>query len=204
MWKWIVAAALVIIVLFVATCWHMYNRFTAGGDVATVTIAASPARVYAALADPDSMAVWMAGDNAVTASRHGEVQVGDTVHVASTSAPRVRHDEYTWTVAEVRPNELLALVMRNDSTNQTMVARRDSLVTIGDSTEIISTFVSPMLDSLRAVRGDTGGRVPGALLNASSKMLVSAFRLITQRELERLKAHIEGKPVAPRQGATGT
>ena len=83
MWKWIVGALLLLVVALFATCYIGYKRLTAGGDSATVAIAAPADRVWASLADPDSMSIWMADGSNVTASHHGIVTVGDTLHVES-------------------------------------------------------------------------------------------------------------------------
>ena len=98
-------------------------------------------------------------------------------------------------MSEVTPGRLLVLQMRNDPTGQIFATRRDSLVATGDSTVVVSTIGSPMIDSLRNERGDSGGKLGGAVLDFSSKMLVSAFRVISERDLRRLKARLEGKPM---------
>lgn len=197
MWKWIVGGALVIVVLLAATCWFGYKKLTSGGDSATVAIAATPDRVFASLADPDSMAVWMTAGTQVTAPRHGVLAAGDTLHV-ETSSPGRSHQRYTWIVSEVAPGRLLALQMRADTSSSVFATRRDSLVAAGDSTIIISTIASPMIDSLRTRRGDTGGKVGGALLDFGSKMLISAFRIVSEHDLKRLKARLEGQPMPTR------
>ena len=196
MWKWIVGAAAVIVVLVIGFGWYGYRKLTSGGDSATVAIAASPERVFASLADPDSMAVWMGNDSRVTAPHHGLLAVGDTLRVESGSGGR-SHQQYIWIVNEVTPDRLLVLQMRSD-TGGVFATRRDSLVPRGDSTIIISTIASPMIDSMRTQRGDTGGRVGGVLLNFGSKVLISAFRLVSENELKHLKARLEGHEVSAR------
>ncbi len=196
MWKWIVGAALVLVVVLAGTCWWGYRRLTAGGDVARVSIDAPPARVFASLADPDSMAVWMSTGSTVTASHHGMLAVGDTVHVDRME--RARHERYTWTVAALVPDQLLVLEMRSDSSGQAVATQRDSLAQHGDSTDVISTIASPLIDSLRQRRGDSSAKVPSAILEMSSKVLTSALRVLAEQELDRLKARIEGKPMPAR------
>jgi len=66
-------------------------------------------------------------------------------------------------------------------------------VATGDSTQVISTIGSPLMDSIRTLKGDTVGRVGNAVLDFSSKVLISLFRTVSEDELRRLKAHIEGK-----------
>lgn len=194
MWKWIVGSALVIVVLLAVTCWLGYKKLTEGGDSATVAIAATPDRVFTSLADPDSMAVWMAAGSKIGAPHHGLLTVGDTLHVETGTPGRLRQ-QYTWTVSEVTPGRLLVVQMRADTSGNVFATRRDSLVAAGDSTIIISTIASPMIDSMLTRRGDTGGKVGGALLNFGSKMLISAFRVVSEHELKRLKARLEGQPM---------
>lgn len=194
MWKWIVGALLLLVVALAATCYIGYRRLTGGGDSATVAVAASPDRVWASLADPDSMSIWMTAGSKVAASHHGIVAVGDTLHI-ETTARSSRQQNFTWTVSDVTPGRLLVLQMRNDSSGQVLATRRDSLVATGDSTLVVSTIGSPMIDSIRDERGDSGGKLGGAMLDFSSKMLVSAFRLLSEHDLRRLKARLEGKPM---------
>lgn len=194
MWKWIVGGALVIVVLLAATCWIGYKKLTSGGDSARVAIAATPDRVFISLADPDSMAMWMAAGSKIAASHHGILAIGDTLHV-ETGTPGRSHQQYTWIVRDISPGKLLALDMRADTSGNVFATRRDSLVAIGDSTIITSTIGSPMIESMRTRRGDTGGKVGGALLNFGSKMLISAFRVLSEHELKRLKARLEGRPM---------
>ena len=197
MWKWIVGAALVIVVLLVGTCWYGYRKLTSGGSSAVVAIAATPERVFASLADPDSMRAWMAPGSVIGASHHGPVVAGDTIHI-ETGSPGRSQQRYTWTISEVEPGRVLAVQMRVDTSGNIFATRRDSLVGHGDSTIVISTIGSPMIDSMRTIRGDTGGKVGGALLDFGSKMLISAFRVLSERELGRLKAHLEGHPMPAR------
>lgn len=196
MWKWIVGAAALIAVLLVVTCWYGYKKLTAGGDSAVVAIAATPERVFASLADPDSMAVWMGAGSKISAPHHGLLTAGDTLRV-ETGTPGRSYQQYIWIVSAVTPGRLLVLQMRSD-TSGVFATRRDSLVASGDSTIIISTIASPMIDSMRTLRGDTGGRVGGALLNFGSKVLISAFRVVSEHELKRLKARLEGQPMPAR------
>lgn len=194
MWKWIVGALLVLVVALAATCYIGYRKLMGGGDSVTVAVAASPDRVWASLANSDSMSIWMAVGSKVTASRHGIVAVGDTLHIEMMSRGS-KQQNYTWTVSDVTPGRLLVLQMRNDSSRQIFATRRDSLVGAGDSTLVVSTIGSPVIDSMRNERGDSGGKLGGAVLDFGSKMLVSVFRLMSEQDLRRLKARLEGKPM---------
>ena len=50
-----------------------------------------------------------------------------------------------------------------------------------------------MMDSIKTERGDTGGKVGGAILNFSSRMIIASFRELTRLELRRMKKHLEAK-----------
>jgi uncharacterized protein YndB with AHSA1/START domain len=191
MWKWILGGLLVVVLIVAGAAWYGYKKLTAGGDSASVAIAASPERVFASLSDPDSMEQWMEAGTVVTATHHGTMEVGDTVHVEEHTGRGSHTQEYTWTVSAVVPNRLLALEMRDDSNRKVFATRRDSLVQAGDSTVIISTIASPMMDSIRTMRDDSGGRVGGAAIGFTSRILVSAFRELSKHELERLKLRLE-------------
>jgi uncharacterized protein YndB with AHSA1/START domain len=192
MWKWIVGAALALLVLLAGVCWYGYRRLTAGGDTAVVTIGASPERVFGALADPDSMVVWMGDGTSITAPHRGMVSAGDTLRVEQVHG--THQQTVNWIVDAVDAPSLLVFEMRGDSLGSPFVVRRDSLVAQGDSTTIISTIGSPAIDSLRAVRGDTGGKVGGALINVTARVVTASMRMLSENELKRLKAHLEGKP----------
>ena len=197
MWKWIVGALLVLVVAIAGFCYVAVKKITSGGDTVTVTVAATPERVFAALADPDSMQTWMMPGSLVGATHRGPVVAGDTLRVETAGPGGRGHQEFTWFIRTATPGQLLVIEMR-DSTRTAFTARRDSLVASGDSTRIISTIASPMMDSLKTERGDTGGRTGGAMLNFATKMLVSAFRLQSEAELRQLKAHLEAKPTTPK------
>ena len=198
MWKWIVGAVLVLVVVLAGFCYVAVKQFTSGGDTVAVTVAATPDRVFAALADPDSMETWMMSGSLVTASHRGPVVAGDTLHVETGARGARTHQLFTWIVGEVTPGRLLVLEMRDSTSTMVFATRRDSLATSGDSTTIVSTIASPMMDSIKTERGDTGGRVGGAILDLGSKLLVSGFRKSSELELRQLKAHLERKPAAPK------
>jgi len=89
MWKWIVGALLVLVVAIAGFCYVAVKKITAGGDTVTVTVAATPERVFAALADPDSMQAWMMPGTLVGASHRG------VVVIRYTSKPPARVDAAT-------------------------------------------------------------------------------------------------------------
>lgn len=196
MWKWIVAGLVVVVVALGATCYLLVKKATSGGDSTAVTIAAAPERVFAALANADSMPLLLDSHSTMQSTRHGMVQVGDSLRVSSAAPSATPTTRYVWIVSAVEPARLLALEMR-DTAGAVLATRRDSLVSVGDSTQVITSVASPMIDSLRTERGDTGNRVGGALLDLSSRVLITAFRKDAEDQLQRLKTRIE----PPRGGA---
>lgn len=196
MWKWIVGGLVLVVFALGAMCYFGYKQLTAGGDATSVMIAGTPDRVFAALADPDSMPLWMTSGGDIRSSRHGLLAVGDSLHISSPDTTRRSQQEMTWHVTEVVPGRLLALAVEEDSLGKVVVTRRDSLVQMGDSTLIVATFAVPLMDSIRTAHKDSS-RVGGALLGASQKMVVSAFRLAADIDLKQLKAHIEGTEKSP-------
>jgi len=187
MWKWIGGILLLVALCIVGASWLGYRKLTSGGDATSVTIAGEPDRVFAALANHDSLADWYVLAGQPTSMGRGPFAVGDSLPAQmpqSTSSGRKSH----WVADEVVPGKLLALSLRNDSA--VIAVRRDSLVSIGDSTQVISTISSPMMENVRE-RNPNGAR----LIGMSSKLLVSAMRMQSKIELSRLKNHIEGRPV---------
>jgi len=186
-WKWIGGILLVIVVCLAGAMWAGYRKLTSGGDAATVTIAGSPERVFAALANHDSLPAWYVLKGQPAPTGHGPLAAGDSLP-AQTPQTSARGRSNRWIADEVVPGKLLVLSLHSDTA--IVAVLRDSLVSLGDSTEIISTISSPMMDSVRA-RNANGG----TLIGASSKLLVSGMRLQSKIELARLKNHIEGRPV---------
>jgi hypothetical protein len=204
MWKWILWIVLAIIVFVGWRITTMYQAFAAGGDSTTTMIAATRDRVFEALTNTDSMQVWMGENATVTSTRRGDMQVGDTLRIdegsgrATTTA--VSKDGVAgksrgtiiWIVSEVTPGKVLALSLQSDSTKSVVATQRDSLVQVGDSIQLITTIAVPVMDSIRNTRGDSGGKVGGAMLNFGSKMMIGAFRKISEIDRIKLKAHLEG------------
>jgi uncharacterized protein YndB with AHSA1/START domain len=196
MWKWIGGILLLIVLCLAGASWLGYRKLTAGGDAASVTIAGPPDRVFAALANHDSLATWWVLKGQSAASGHGPIAVGDSLPVQVSQSSRQRLSR--WIVDEIRPGKLLVLSLHNDTAGVTVAVQRDSLVSLGDSTEIISTISSPMMEGIRSRGGDEAPK-GGALIGMSSKLVISAMRLQSKLELTRLKNHIEGRPDTPDQ-----
>jgi len=191
MWKWIVGAALLVVVVIGGTCWYGVHKLLQGGSAATVTLAATPDHVFALIADRDSMLLWM-DKGSRPSNGHGLLAVGDTARVDSGSAngrngmPR----QSAWVVREVVPGKLLASAIL-DSASRVAFMRRDSVVAAGDSTTLISTFSMPGIDSLRVARGDTS-RAAATV----SRLLLSTLRLRAEMDDNSLQAYLGRKPAA--------
>ena len=188
MWKWIVGVVVLIVVILAGTCYYAVRKLNEKGNSTQVTIGASQEKVFAALADADSLVVWME-PGSVIPTGHGLLKVGDSVILASSRRPNSTR-RMIWVVTEVRRPEILAIEIRGDSSDQAGLVRRDSLSTVGDSTVLTSTFTSPVMDSMRAQRGDTNTR--GGLIE---RTFTSIMRMMAEGEIARLKAHMEGKPL---------
>jgi uncharacterized protein YndB with AHSA1/START domain len=196
-WKWI-GGIFLGIVLLIGTCTYVgYNRFQklAGDDGPTrVMVAAPAARVFASLASGDSIATWMGVAGEVRVSRKTALRVGDTISVTSTRTPPGRQTS-TWIVSEVTSGKLLVLQMRDDSIGVTAATRRMALEAYGgDSTVIVATVGSPMLDSAAARRDSS---TSNAMMNFATKMMLTALRLQSKLELTQLKGRIEGRAFNP-------
>ncbi|MES2123528.1 MAG: hypothetical protein V4503_02450 [Gemmatimonadota bacterium] len=196
MWKWILGGLAIVAVLLAGTCFYGYKQLTAGGDTLTVTMAGSPDRIFASLATPDSMAAWVASAKVTRPLGKGMLAVGDTL-VLDDPGRQIggNRQNMDWIVKEVAPPYLLVLAMRPDTgkLNGVLMERRDSLVAMGDSTAVISTFTTPMMDSVGTVTRDSS-KMGGAIVAGASKVMVGALRLVYESDLKRLKARVEGTP----------
>jgi hypothetical protein len=194
MWKWIVIALLAIIVLLGGTCYAGYRRVAGGGNVVQVAMAATQDRVFAALTHPDSLAVWMPPATMIASTGKGAFQPGDTIRIAppSIAEDANRRNGEVWVVREVHAPTLLVVdgvqfdVLGYPSVLHT---RYDSLVAIGDSTRVVSTFRQHA--RMRNASLDTGGPPPPAVLGMAEKLIVGSSRIRFESELRRLKTHVE-------------
>src|ERR1041384_2186762 len=157
MWKWILGGIAVVIGVLAATCYYAVKKLGEAGNSTQVTIGAPIERVFGALANADSMAVWMS-TGSMAPSAHGSLKAGDTLQVSAGGRNSSRNQSVSWVVNEVRPPYLLVLEIRGDTSRKIGLLRRDSLATQGDSTVLTTTFTSPVMDSMRALRGDTSSR----------------------------------------------
>jgi uncharacterized protein YndB with AHSA1/START domain len=214
MWKWVVGSLVVVVVAVACLAWwgiRKYETFTADGGTATVTIAASPTRVFASLANADSLTTWRLGN--VSASHHGMLVVGDTLRFSpdSTSMTTTTASGQTtrtsaiggslsvnghpvmWIVTDVKPGAVLAADLRSDGTDALLGSLCDSLAEVGDSTRIVTTTQSAMMDSLVASGRAKGSGGSSRMLDVASRLMLSTFRALHETELGRLKTRIEGR-----------
>jgi len=189
MWKWILGAVVLVILLIGGGVWYGFRKMTqfANGDsTATLTIGGTPERVFASLANGDSIGDWMVGGR-VRPSRAGQLRKGDTLYVEQRDTNRASH--MAWVVGDVTPGKAFALQLVSDTMNMVAVSRRYTVMAQGDSTVIFSTVTSPMLDSVKRAESSSKN---AAMMEFTSKMMLGAMRMQNNMELKQLKARVEG------------
>lgn len=193
MLKWVggcLVALIVVVGIVMIAGYRKLKEVAAKGPAATV-IYAPAERVFASLADADSMTEWRLEGLGIRSSRTGPLRAGDSLRVQTTMGPN-RQQRSLWIVTQSAPGRVFAVEMRDDGTGQVMASRRDSLIAHGaDSTTVISTFAAALVDSLRAMRADTSG---GGAADMAGMLFLSAMRVQSEAELARLKRRIEGDP----------
>ncbi len=196
MLKWILGGAVLIILALAGTCYYGYSKLTGGGDTVAITMGASPERVFATLTTPDSMALWMTSSRLESPTGGAMLAVGDTLRFRGpttgqdTTGTVVTGD---WVVRELNAPTLIVIEMLGDAADgKVMITRRDSLVAVGDSTTIYSTFTAPLFDSLSTTVRDRS-KVGGSTLGSASKMIIGVMRMTTEEEFKGLKKRVEGR-----------
>lgn len=193
MLKWIGGGCLVLVLIVGVLMYVSYRKMSEiadEGPAVSMMIGAPPARVFASLANSDSLPTWHGGSSSRT-SRQGMLASGDTLFdtVRDSSPGRM-----AWIVDTVIANQLIAMRAVNLASGQILFRRRDSLTAVGDSTRVTSMASMWMMDSVAA--GRARGGVSGGIMNAATRMGVAGLRVQVQQDLERLKRRIEGTPVA--------
>jgi hypothetical protein len=195
--KWVLGALAAVVVLIGCVAWFGYRKlqqFATLPPVSTVTIAAPAGRVFASLASGDSLSTWMLTPSEVSSAHDGLLKVGDTIRSEPLGKMPDRTREAlaqnnTWVVTALVPDKLVAMekhiVGRRGDVG---IQRRDSLIAIGDSTRIVSTFSSASMDSL-GIDPATGRR--GAVADMAVKVMMGAMRMQGDLEHSRMKDHIE-------------
>lgn len=193
MWKWIAGGLLVLVVLLAGTCYFGYRKFTEGGDTLTVMIGASPERVYASLADPDSLSTWVNVGSTISSHRHGLLVEGDSFTVVQPPLKVGRSGATAgYLVLSSTPGHSLLLRVTGDSLDRiARITQHDSLEAVGDSTRLTISYAATILDSTRMPVRDSS-KSAGAVLGFAQKMIVAAMRLSMETDVQRLKARVEG------------
>jgi uncharacterized protein YndB with AHSA1/START domain len=195
MWKWILGVVLVIVIALAGTCFAGYQKLTAGSDTLAVTIRGSRDRVFRLLTTPDSMVTWMNPASTVTPLGKGELKLGDTLRVSTPigSGNPPRRQTRLWVVRElVAPTTFVLDGIQFDpsGTPHVVSTRRDSLVVVGDSTSVLSTFTMP--STFNGIQTDSsGGGATGKMMAMTQKMLLGTVKMYVQTQLKELKAYVE-------------
>jgi uncharacterized protein YndB with AHSA1/START domain len=188
MWKWIVGAVVLVVLIIGSGMWYGFRKMSqlaSGDSTVTMTIGGTPERVFASLASGDSIGDWMVGGR-VHPSRSGALRKGDTLYVEQRDTTRSRR--MSWVVGDVTPGKAFNIQLVADTVNMVAISRRYTVLGQGDSTVVFSTVTSPMMDSLKRTEKGKGS----AMLEFGSKMMVGAMRMQNQMELKQLKARVEG------------
>lgn len=191
MWKWVLGAVVLVVLLIGSGMWYGFRKMSAlasGDSTATLTIGATPDRVFASLANGDSIGDWMVGGR-VRPSRSGPLRPGDTLYVEQRDT--ANGQRIVWVVGDVTPGKSLALRLEADTMNIVAISRRYTVLAQGESTVVFSTVTSPVVDSVRAESKEGSS----TMMELVSRMMLGAMRLQNQMELRQLKARIEGVPL---------
>ena len=190
MLKWLGGCLLIAIVLIGVGSWYAMRSIRESLEpdgTARVTIAASPQRIYSSLSNGDSAATWRATGSTVTTSRRGPFAIGDSVRIEVKGSLGVGQRPIVWHVRELKPDQVIAMDLMNETGTHVIATRRDSLVANGDSTVVISAIYTMLPDSVQNRAGVAGD------------MMMSMFRMQSKLELQSLKARIEGRPLPARK-----
>ena len=100
MWKWIASMMVLVILALMATCYVGYRNLAKAGDTVSVAALGSPSRVFALLADRDSIASWLPIGAELTPNEHGVVRPGDTLRISTPGAPgdSTKRQRQVWVV----------------------------------------------------------------------------------------------------------
>lgn len=197
MLKWIGGGCLVLILCVVIVMYVSYKKMSsiaAEGPAVTVSMAATPERIFTSLSDADSLSTWTLAGMSLRTSRKGQLVAGDTIFVTNRRDSVARS---AWIIDTVVANVVVArrwVVLQN---GMAIHRRRDSVAAAGDSTRVTSTVIAAMSDSANAYRGRGG--VTDGLLDVATTMGTAGAKIQAEQELRMLKARIERAP-APAEG----
>jgi len=193
--KWLggcLLIGLVVVGMGVWSSWRKLSPYSGPNGPETTVIAAPASRVFASLANADSISSWMNPSLGVRAAHHGMLVAGDTLKIGAKGRLTFGAEPMKWIVVDVRPDQLFALQLRSDSTGKILATRQFTIAARGDSTLVTSEVSTPVADSIRASRTDTLKR-SDAWIAGLSKMMMASLRMQSHLEMEELKRHIEGK-----------
>lgn len=183
MLKWLGGCLVVVVVLIAGGSYFamrsMRKSLLPDGS-SRVAIHAPVARVFASLSHGDSAATFMAVGNRVAPSRHGPLQLGDTIRVEMRSTLGMKPEPMIWVVKEIVPDQKIVFDMSTVGARALSATRADSVVAQGDSTIVFTRFVSSALDTARSA--------------TTAAMMMSMFQMQGRLEIESLKHRIEGFP----------
>ncbi|HYU79792.1 MAG TPA: SRPBCC family protein [Vicinamibacterales bacterium] len=193
--KWLggcLAIGLVVIGMGVWSAWRKLVPYTGANRAETTVIAAPVSRVFASIANADSLSVWMTPGLGIRAAHHGMLVAGDTLKVGANGRLTFGAEPMKWIVVDVTPDQRFALQLRSDSSGRIIATRQFTIAAKGDSTLVTSAVSTPVADSIRANRSDTL-KQKDAFIAGLSKMMMASLRMQSHMELEQLKNRIEGK-----------
>jgi uncharacterized protein YndB with AHSA1/START domain len=182
MLKWLGGCAVVAVILIVGGAYFAMRtvRESLSPDgSARVAIHAPPERVFASLASADSIPTYMGAGNKLTISRHGPLQIGDSIRVELRTTLGMKAEPMIWIVKEIVPNQKIVFQLGAVGNSPASAIKSDSLFAQGDSTIVIGRLAFQLADSAKA--------------SATSDMMSTMFQMQSKLELESLKIRIEGK-----------
>lgn len=159
-----------------------------------VAIAATPQRVFATMANADSVSQWAGQGNTVSVSQPGIFVPGSRIRISMRSTAGIPQQPMDWIVREIVPDQLIVRELVTEK-GQRAATRRDSLIAKGDSTVVVSRTISPLVDSIVVATDRKKGTKNGGMAGVTGDLMVSMFRFQSKIELQTLKAHIEGTPI---------
>ena len=193
--KWLGGCLLIGLLVVGVGIWSMWRKlspYSGPNGPETTVIAAPVSRVFASLANADSIAGWMTPGLGVRASHHGMLVTGDTLRVGANGRMTFGTEPMKWVVAEIRPDQLFSMELRSDTTGRIVATRQFSVAAKGDSTLVTSSVTTPAADAIRAQKTDNV-KQSDAWIAGLSKMMMASLRMQSHLEIEQLKQHIEGK-----------
>ena len=197
MLKWLGGCLVVALILVIGGSWWAFRTMRESLEPdgsARVVIAAPVARVFASMANGDSIAAWTGQGGTIYVSQPGPLIPGSRIKISVRSRTGIPQQPMDWVVRQVVPNQLVVRELVTEKGDRAAL-RRDSLAQQHDSTVVVSTVVSPMIDSALAARQKTKGAPNNGMAGVTADLMVSMFRIQSKLELQQLKSHIEGTPV---------